>query len=68
MVDGSMRGSRLIAVEHWFTTYLRRAGMPREYIKYLRGDSLNETMDIYNHIDFEELKESYDRCIPKLLV
>jgi len=53
---------------HWFTTHLRRAGMPREYIKYLRGDSLNETMDIYNHIDFEELRESYDRCIPKLLV
>jgi len=53
---------------HWFTTFLRKSGMPREYIKYLRGDSLNETMDIYNHIDFEELKESYDRCIPKLLV
>ena len=53
---------------HYFTTHLRRAGMPREYIKYLRGDSLNETMDIYNHIDFEELRESYDRCIPKLLV
>ena len=53
---------------HWFTTHLRRSSMPREYVKFLRGDSLNETMDIYNHIDFEELKESYDRCIPKLLV
>ena len=53
---------------HWFTTHLRRAGMTREYIKHLRGDSLTETMDIYNHIDFEELRESYDRCIPKLLV
>ena len=53
---------------HWFTTHLRRKKMPREYIKYLRGDSLSETMDIYNHIDFEELKESYDRCMPRLLV
>ena len=53
---------------HWFTTHLRRSNMPREYVKFLRGDSLNETMDVYNHIDFEELRESYDRCIPKLLV
>ena len=53
---------------HWFTTHLRRKKMPREYIKYLRGDSLSETMDIYNRIDFEELKESYDRCIPRLLI
>ena len=53
---------------HWFTTHLRRAGMPREYIKHLRGDSLTETMDIYNRIDDEELKKSYDRYMPRLLI
>ena len=51
---------------HWFTTHLRRAGMPREYIKELRGDSRHETMDGYDHIDREELKMSYLAHIPKL--
>ncbi len=51
---------------HWFTTHLRRAGMPREYIKELRGDSRNETMDIYDHIDEEELRRSYIAHIPQL--
>ncbi len=51
---------------HWFTTHLRRAGMPREFIKELRGDAIKEAMDIYYHIDKEELKKSYLACIPKL--
>jgi len=51
---------------HWFTTHLRRAGMPREFIKELRGDAIKEAMDIYYHIDREELKKSYLACIPKL--
>lgn len=51
---------------HWFTTHLRRNGMPREHIKELRGDSRSEAMDIYHHIDKEELKESYLAHIPKL--
>ena len=36
---------------HWFTTYLRRAGMRREFIQELRGDSRKEAIDIYDHID-----------------
>lgn len=51
---------------HWFTTYLRRAGMRREFIQELRGDSRREAIDIYDHIDLKELKEAYLACIPQL--
>jgi len=51
---------------HWFTTHLRRAGMPREFIQELRGDARREAIDIYDHIDKAELKKSYMACIPKL--
>jgi len=51
---------------HWFTTHLRRAGMPREFIQVLRGDVRREAIDIYDHIDLKELKESYLAHIPQL--
>jgi len=51
---------------HWFTTHLRRAGMRRELIQELRGDSRREAIDIYDHIDLKELKEAYLACIPQL--
>jgi len=51
---------------HWFTTHLIRAGMPRDFIKELRGDSRHEAIDIYNHIDKKELRESYLAHIPQL--
>lgn len=51
---------------HWFTTHLIRNGMPRDYVKELRGDSRREAIDIYNHIDFGNLKESYLAKIPTL--
>ena len=51
---------------HWLTTWLMRNGMPREYVKELRGDARREAIDIYYHIDREELKKSYLACIPKL--
>ena len=51
---------------HWFTTHLRRAGMRREFIQELRGDSRKEAIDIYDHIDLKELKEAYLACIPQL--
>ena len=51
---------------HWFTTHLRRAGMPREFIMELRGDKRNASMDTYYHIDYEELRKSYLGCIPQL--
>jgi integrase/recombinase XerD len=51
---------------HFFTTHLRRAGMRREFIQELRGDSRREAKDIYDHIDLKELKEAYLACIPQL--
>jgi integrase/recombinase XerD len=51
---------------HWFVTHLMRAGMPREFVKELRGDSRREAIDIYNHIDKKDLRESYLAHIPQL--
>ena len=51
---------------HWFTTHLRRAGMPREFIKELRGDKRRDAMDIYYQIDVEDLRKSYLAHIPQL--
>lgn len=51
---------------HWFTTWLIRNGMPREYVKELRGDKRKEAIDIYHHIDQEDLRRTYLACIPKL--
>ena len=51
---------------HWFTTHLIRSGMPRDFVKELRGDSRHEAIDIYNHIDKKELRESYLAHIPQL--
>jgi integrase/recombinase XerD len=51
---------------HWFVTYLLRAGMSRDFVKELRGDTRGEAIDIYNHIDKMELRESYLAHIPQL--
>ncbi len=51
---------------HWFTTHLRRAGMPREFIQVLRGDRRRDAIDIYDLIDRKELRKSYLAYIPKL--
>ncbi|OPX77809.1 MAG: putative tyrosine recombinase XerC-like protein [Methanosaeta sp. PtaB.Bin039] len=53
---------------HWFTTHLRRAGMAREFIQELRGDSRREAIDIYDHIDEKELKDAYLAAIPRLRI
>ena len=50
---------------HWFTTWLLRNRLPREYVKELRGDRRSEAIDIYNHIDRQELRRTYLACIPK---
>ena len=51
---------------HWFTTHLRRNGLSREFLKELRGDSRSEAVDIYDHIDLDELRRSYLAAIPRL--
>jgi integrase/recombinase XerD len=52
---------------HWNATHLSRSGMPRDFIKELRGDKQSEAIDGYIRIDREALKESYMAHIPKLL-
>ncbi len=51
---------------HCFTTWLRKSGMRREFIQELRGDSRREAIDIYDHIDKEELRKAYLAHIPRL--
>ena len=51
---------------HWFTTWLRRSGMSREFIQVLRGDIRTEAIDIYDHIEEDELQEAYLKYIPQL--
>ena len=43
---------------HFFTTALIRAGMPRDFVKELRGDVRHEAIDIYNHIDKKDLRRA----------
>jgi integrase/recombinase XerD len=51
---------------HFYTTMLLRNGMKREYVKKLRGDGKGEAIDIYNHIDEEDLRRAYLAYIPRL--
>lgn len=51
---------------HWFTTHLRRAGMSREFRQALRGDVVKDAVDIYDHIDLDELRGDYLDKIPQL--
>ena len=51
---------------HWFTTHLRRNGLSREFLKELRGDSRSQAVDIYDHIDHDELRKAYLAAIPRL--
>ena len=53
---------------HWFTTHLLRNGMSCEFVSELRGDSLNATIDIYNHINKNDLRDAYMAYIPKLYI
>ena len=51
---------------HFFTTWLRRNGMEREFLAELRGDARKEALDVYIHLDREELRKKYLACVPKL--
>ena len=52
---------------YFFTTELFHAGMKEKHIEYLRGDSPNRTMDIYNRLKLDVVKAEYLRGIPSLL-
>lgn len=49
---------------HFFTTQMYRAGMKRDHIRILRGDSLGQTMDLYLDTDWDSLRAEYLRCVP----
>jgi integrase/recombinase XerD len=51
---------------HWFTTHLLRSGCPREHVQWLRGDAIREAVDIYYHIDPEDVRRAYLAHIPRL--
>jgi integrase/recombinase XerD len=51
---------------HWHGTYLLRSDMKREYVKWLRGDVMKDAIDIYFHIDPEDVKRQYLLHIPQL--
>jgi integrase/recombinase XerD len=55
-------------LRHCFTTYLSRAGMPRNYIQELRGDKHSAVVDLYTHIDKKDLRKSYLSFMPKFNV
>ena len=49
-----------------FTTQMRNQGMPDHILKYIRGDSKKETMDIYTRVDRTQARKQYLNCIKKL--
>ncbi len=51
---------------HWLTTHLTLAGCPRHFIKEIRGDANRESMDVYVHVNHDQLKEAYLAYVPQL--
>ena len=51
---------------HWLVTHLLRAGMSRDHVKWIRGDAMKESIDIYYHIDAEDVRKSYMAYVPQL--
>ena len=51
---------------HWNGTHLLCAGMRREYVQWLRGDAIKEAVDIYFHVDPEDVRRAYLAHIPQL--
>lgn len=56
------------SLRHCNTTYLLKSGMPKDFVKEIRGDKRGEVIDIYNHISLEDLQQSYLACMPRFNV
>jgi integrase/recombinase XerD len=54
------------SLRHYFSTRMREAGMSREYVMELRGDSTHDAIDAYIHIDKKKLQEDYLALVPPL--
>lgn len=51
---------------YWNATHLLRSGMPREHVKWLRGDAIREALDIYDRINPDDVRKNYLAHIPQL--
>lgn len=51
---------------HWLVTHLLRSGMRRDYVKWIRGDAMKEAIDLYYHVDPEDVRKSYLTHVPHL--
>jgi integrase/recombinase XerD len=40
--------------------------MRRDFVKWIRGDAMREAIDIYYHIDPEEVRREYLARVPQL--
>ncbi len=49
-----------------FTSLMRNSGMPDHFIRYLRGDSDREAMDLYTKIPRDQVREEYLQHIKPL--
>jgi site-specific recombinase XerD len=54
------------SLRHYFSTRMGEAGMPRNFVMELRGDSPHDAIDLYTHIDKKELQQSYLDYAPEL--
>ena len=54
------------SLRHAFTTWLNDAGMRREMIQFLRGDSGTESIDTYIHFTDATVKKAYLQYMPSL--
>lgn len=51
---------------HFYTSWLRRAGCSRSHYRWLRGDSIDKSDDLYDHIDPMDARREYLACIPQI--
>lgn len=49
-----------------FTTLMRRRGMDDRVLRYIRGDSCREIIDLYTRVDREEVCRQYLECVESL--
>ena len=49
-----------------FTTLMRNQGMSDHILKYIRGDSTEEMLDVYTRISQDKVQKEYTDCIKKL--
>ena len=62
------KGKRLSphCFRHWFTTALLATDIKEAHVQELRGDKRGRAMDIYNHINPDDVRRSYLTFMPKL--